>query len=78
MPLRNNQETARKYFLGGDENWLTYETNITGYRNNQSNFFYSEVIVPFRGWIYLDFTGSKFAVLNTELRFPFIRQILPA
>jgi Periplasmic component of the Tol biopolymer transport system len=74
VPLGGAQTSARKYFLGGDENWLTYETNEAGYRDNVNNFFYSDIIVPFRGWSYLDLIGTKYAVVNTEFRFPFIKE----
>jgi len=74
VPLGGAQSSARKYFLGGDENWLTYETNEAGYRSNINNFFYSDIIVPFRGWNYLDLIGTKYAVVNTEFRFPFIKE----
>jgi hypothetical protein len=74
VPLGTSRETARKFFLGGNENWLTYSTNIAGYKANVNNFFYSEIVVPFRGWNYLDLIGSKFAVINTEFRFPFIKE----
>lgn len=74
VPLGGEQSSARKYFLGGDENWLTYETNEAGYRNNVNNFFYSDIVVPFRGWNFLDLIGTKYAVVNTEFRFPFLKE----
>jgi hypothetical protein len=75
IPLGGETSSARKYFLGGNENWLTYSTNIEGYKANIDHFFYSEIVVPFRGWNYLDLIGSKFAVFNTEFRFPFVKEI---
>jgi outer membrane protein assembly factor BamA len=74
IPLRSGSPSARKFFLGGNENWITYSTNIEGYKSNVNNFFYSEIIVPFRGWNYLDLIGSKFCVVNSEFRFPFIKE----
>ena len=73
-PLGGEASSARRFFLGGDENWLNYATNIEGYKSNINNFFYSQIVVPFRGWNYLDLVGSKFAVFNTEFRFPFIKE----
>jgi len=73
-PLGGQASSARRFFLGGNENWLTYATNIQGYKSNVNNFFYSQIVVPFRGWNYLDLIGSKFAVFNTEFRFPFIKE----
>jgi outer membrane protein assembly factor BamA len=74
IPLGHDKSSARKFFMGGDENWLTYATNIEGYKANVNRFFYSEIVVPFRGWNYLDLIGSKFMVFNTEFRFPFIKE----
>jgi outer membrane protein assembly factor BamA len=76
IPLRNDLP-ARKFFLGGDENWFLFgynDYNTKGYQDNINNFFYSDIIVPFRGWGYLDLIGTKFAVFNSEFRFPFIRE----
>jgi len=36
--------------------------------------FYSSMVVPFRGWRYFGMSGTRVAVLNTEFRFPFIRE----
>ncbi len=74
VPLGGARESARKFFMGGNENWLTYATNIEGYKANVNRFFYSQIVVPFRGWNYFDLIGSKFLVANTEFRFPFIKE----
>jgi outer membrane protein assembly factor BamA len=74
VPLGGQQSSARKYFLGGNENWLFFAPNEEGYRNNVNNFFYSQIVVPFRGWNYLDLIGTNYAVINTEFRFPFIKE----
>jgi hypothetical protein len=74
FPLSGDSTAARRFFLGGTENWLTYSLNIEGYKQNINRFFYSQMVAPFRGWNYLDIIGSKFAVVNTEFRFPFIKE----
>jgi outer membrane protein assembly factor BamA len=77
MSLRKDETDARRYFLGGNENWFLYginDYNTQSYEDNVNNFFYSDIEVPFRGWRYLDIVGTKFALLNTEFRFPFIRE----
>jgi Tol biopolymer transport system component len=74
----NRANSARRYFLGGNENWynyFSYGINDSVYENNMRNFYYSEFIVPFRGWRYFDFSGTRFAVINTEFRFPFVKNI---
>ena len=74
IALRNEPD-QRKFFLGGDDNWFLYNYNAAGYQQNTNNFFYSDIIVPFRGWDYLDIIGTKYAVVNTEFRFPFIKEM---
>ncbi len=74
VALRNEPD-ERKFFLGGDENWLLYNYNVAGYQENTNNFFYSDIIVPLRGWDYLDIIGTRFAVVNTEFRFPFLKEM---
>jgi Tol biopolymer transport system component len=70
-------ESPRRYLLGGNENWLfTYsDINYEQYERNVRYAFYSDMVVPFRGWRYFDLSGTRAAVLNTEFRFPFIREI---
>jgi outer membrane protein assembly factor BamA len=62
--------------LGGNENWLfTYsDINYDQYEKNVRDEFYSDMVVPFRGWRYFDLSGTRVAVINTEFRFPFIRE----
>jgi Tol biopolymer transport system component len=77
VSLRSGEPSAKKYFLGGNEYWVFYgidDINSKGYKENVNNFIYSDMIVPFRGWGYLDLIGTKFAVFNTEFRFPFIKE----
>jgi outer membrane protein assembly factor BamA len=71
----NREESARRYFLGGNEFWLDYRPNEENYNDNTEHLLYSDLVVPFRGWNYFDLTGTRFAVLNTEFRFPFVREI---
>jgi Tol biopolymer transport system component len=77
VSLRPGEPSAKKFFLGGNEYWIFYgydDFNSKGYKDNINNFIYSDMIVPFRGWGYLDLIGTKFAVFNTEFRFPFIKE----
>lgn len=68
-------EAARRYLLGGNENWFLYQINIEQYEKSVANTYYSQFVTPFRGWNYLDITGTRVAVYNSEFRFPFIREI---
>ena len=74
FPLGEKQ-SARRYLLGGNENWLFYQVNLDQYEKNIPFTFYSDFVTPFRGWDYLDISGSRAVVLNSEFRFPFIKEI---
>jgi outer membrane protein assembly factor BamA len=71
----DDQPSARRYYLGGSENWLFYNVNLDEYRKNLNTTFYSDFVTPFRGWDYVSISGSRVALLNSEFRFPFIRDI---
>lgn len=80
VPLGSG-DTPRHYYLGGDENWLMFTSggiDLNNYIDYLDHDSYSEVVVPFRGWKYFDKQGTRFAVLNTEFRFPFIREVAVA
>jgi len=74
LPLKGGS-SARRYLLGGNDQWLIYRINTEEYEKNLSKYFYSDIITPLRGWNYFDLSGSRVAVLNSEFRFPFIREI---
>lgn len=71
----NDSVSARNYFLGGNENWLFYHVNLDGYKKNIQKISFSDFVTPFRGWDYIDISGSRVALFNSEFRFPFIREI---
>ena len=74
VPL-DDRSSARRYLLGGNDQWLIYQVNVAEYEKNIPNIFYSDFVTPFRGWNYVDLSGTRVAVFNTEFRFPFIREI---
>jgi hypothetical protein len=71
----DGQEPVRRYILGGTDYWFNYRINSRSYTQEIGNVFYSQLVVPFRGWYYYDLAGSRYAVLNTEFRFPFIKEV---
>lgn len=71
----DNGSSARRYLLGGNENWFSYSINREQYDKNLQYSFYSDFVTPFRGFDYMDLSGSRVAVFNSEFRFPFIREI---
>lgn len=74
LPFDEDKRT-RRYLLGGTSYWFNYEIDAEGYDENIDNVFYSDLVVPFRGWYYYDISGERYAVANLEFRFPFIKEI---
>ena len=70
-----NGSSARRYLLGGNDQWFIYQVNIDEYEKNMPYTFYSDFVTPFRGWSYVDFSGTRIGVINSEFRFPFVREI---
>ena len=73
--LGGSAKAARRYFLGGDENWFNYGVNVENYNNNIGYSYYSSIVSPLRGWNYFDLTGDRALLMNSEFRFPFIREV---
>ena len=66
---------ARRFFLGGNENWYNYGVNRRNYENNLAYNYYSDIVTPLRGYHYFDVTGDRMMLINSEFRFPFIREV---
>jgi Tol biopolymer transport system component len=61
----------QKFYLGGISNWISPRLatqNIYGVRD----LYFSSIITPLRGYDYFAVQGTSFALLNLELRYPFI------
>ncbi|MBN1307770.1 MAG: PD40 domain-containing protein [Chitinispirillaceae bacterium] len=74
FPL-DRHRSARRYLLGGNDQWLIYQVNVDEYEKNMPYTFYSEFVTPFRGWNYVDLSGTRVALINSEFRFPFVKEI---
>jgi hypothetical protein len=74
-PIGDSAATARRYFLGGSENWFNYDVNVENYSRNLNYSYYSSIVSPLRGWNYFDITGDRVLLMNSEFRFPFIREV---
>jgi len=70
-------KSARRFLLGGNENWFNYDVNTDNYRENldRNYSYHSKIVTPMRGWDYFDFDGDRMMMINSEFRFPFIREI---
>ncbi|MFN3426994.1 MAG: peptidase MA family metallohydrolase [Candidatus Thermochlorobacter sp.] len=69
--------TPQNYFIGGTENWINrqFENNTIPISSVQ-DFIFTTPAIPLRGHNFNAQNGTRFALLNTELRFPFL-QALP-
>lgn len=60
-----------KYYLGGTENWINSTFFGNGYPfDDPIDFGFMNYKMPARGWSVGQHYGSKFFLVNTELRFP--------
>ncbi len=68
---------AQNFFIGGTESWI----NRTFANNNiplssASDFVFLTPALPLRGYDYAEQLGTKYSLVNLELRFPLIRYLL--
>ncbi len=63
------------YFLGGIDNWLIPMFNQEIPQPSTGNFAYRTISPNLRGFDYNIRNGSTFALLNAELRIPFLKYI---
>ncbi len=61
----------KRYFLGGSTNNIG-STNAGDDVYSIDGFYFSKIVTPLRGYDYFDLQGSKYGVVNLELRYPFV------
>jgi len=68
---------AQNFFLGGTESWIN-RTFATGEvpLNSASDFVFLTPALPLRGYNYAEQLGTKYSLVNLELRLPLIRYLL--
>ncbi len=68
---------AQKFFLGGTESWIN-RTFATGDvpLTSASDFVFLTPALPLRGYNYAERLGTKYSLVNLELRMPLIRYLL--
>ena len=67
----------QRFFIGGTDNWInrSFATNDIPLES-ASDFAFLTAALPLRGFDYAEQIGSKYALLNAELRFPLIRYLI--
>lgn len=68
---------AQRFFLGGIENWInrSFATSEIPIESN-TDFAFLTAVLPLRGYNYSEQIGSKYFLMNYELRFPLIRYLV--
>lgn len=67
----------QRFFIGGTDNWInrTFSTGDIPI-NNASDFAFLTPALPLRGYNYAEQIGTKYALMNLELRMPLIRYLV--
>jgi outer membrane protein assembly factor BamA len=67
----------QRFFIGGTENWIN-RTFTTGEipLNSPSDFAFLTPGLPLRGYDYAEKIGTKYSLLNLEMRMPVIRYLM--
>ena len=70
-------KNPQRFYIGGTESWINYEiqNDILPIEDIQ-DFAFSTPVMPLRGYNYNFRSGSKFALMNAEFRFPLFRYLI--
>lgn len=67
----------QRFYLGGTEGWINYEfENYNIPISNIEEYAFSMAGLPLRGYNFDRISGSKYALFNSELRFPLFRYLI--
>lgn len=70
-------KNPQKFYIGGTENWINYNVQSEDLPiTDISDFAFSSPVLPLRGYDYNTRSGSKFALMNAEMRFPLFRYLI--
>ncbi|MFZ5948886.1 MAG: peptidase MA family metallohydrolase [Stygiobacter sp.] len=68
---------AQRFFVGGTENWINRTFKTGGIPiSSASDFAFLTPALPLRGYDYAEQMGTKYGLINLELRVPIIRYLL--
>jgi len=62
------------FFLGGVNNWIG-STIATSEVYEVEGLYFSRLVTPLRGFDYYEFSGTRFALVNLEFRYPFVEYL---
>jgi len=67
----------QRFMLGGTENWINRKFTTGNIPlNNASDFAFLTPAMPMRGYIYGEQIGTKYSLVNLELRMPVIKYLV--
>jgi outer membrane protein assembly factor BamA len=70
-------KNPQRFYIGGTENWINYTVSNDRFPiEDIKDFAFSTPIMPLRGYDYNARSGSKFALMNAEFRFPLFRYLV--
>ncbi len=70
-------QNPQRFFLGGTENWINRDFATGGIPiESTQDFAFLSPALPMRGYNYAERIGTKYALVNLELRMPLIRYLL--
>lgn len=70
-------KNAQRFFIGGTDGWINREFENGGIPiENIEDFAFLSPALPLRGYNYNVRNGTKFALINYELRYPFIQYLV--
>jgi dipeptidyl aminopeptidase/acylaminoacyl peptidase len=64
--------TPKRYYLGGVPNWIGSDLARENEIYTVQNLYFSQLSYPLRGYDYFELAGSRYGLVNLELRNPLI------
>lgn len=71
---RSDGKDPEQFFMGGMSNWIGPRL-ATEQIYGVSDLYFATIVTPLRGYKYYEVIGTRFALVNLELRYPFIDQL---
>jgi len=71
---RSDGKDPEQFFMGGISNWIGPRL-ATQQIYGVNDIYFATIVTPLRGYRYYEVSGTRFALVNLELRYPFIEQL---
>jgi hypothetical protein len=71
---RSDGKDPEQFYMGGVSNWIGPRL-ATEQIYGVNDLYFATIVTPLRGYKYYEVTGTRFALVNLELRYPFIDQL---